>query len=168
MTPTERLYYADPLLLDFSADICAHGTWNGAPSVILDRTAFYPESGGQMADRGTLGGVAVIDVQVDEAGVVHHILEGGALPAVGASTAGVGSTWRFTQAITCCRARSRTSPPRPRSPRAWASRAAPSTSIARSSTSARSPRRRRLSTASSTMTSLSALSSPPRRSSSAS
>src|SRR5690349_4904760 len=89
MTPTERLYYADPLLLDFSAQILAHGTWNGAPSVILDRTAFYPESGGQMADRGTLSGALVIDVQVDDAGAVHHVLEGGALPAIGATMAGV-------------------------------------------------------------------------------
>jgi alanyl-tRNA synthetase len=89
MIPTDRLYYADPLLLDFSAEVLGHGAWNGAPSVILDRTAFYPESGGQMADRGTLGDLAVIDVQVDEAGVVHHVLEGCALPSIGASLAGV-------------------------------------------------------------------------------
>jgi alanyl-tRNA synthetase len=40
-----------------------------------------------MGDRGTLGGVAVVDVQIDEAGVVHHVLAG-ELPAVGAEIAG--------------------------------------------------------------------------------
>jgi len=86
MTATERLYFADPFLFRFQGRVVAHGTWSGAPSVILDRTAFYPEAGGQMADRGVLGGLAVRDVQVDDAGVVHHVLalpEGGALPAVG-------------------------------------------------------------------------------------
>jgi alanyl-tRNA synthetase len=59
--------------------------------VVLDKTAFYPEAGGQMADRGDLAGCAVTDVQVDDAGVVHHMLaiaEGGALPRVGESVAG--------------------------------------------------------------------------------
>lgn len=82
MIGTPRLYYDDSLLLRFTARVAAHGVWNGAPSVILDRTAFYPESGGQMADRGSLGGLAVVDVQVDDAGVVHHLLSGAA-PAPG-------------------------------------------------------------------------------------
>jgi alanyl-tRNA synthetase len=80
---TPRLYYDDPLLLSFRARVVAHAAWNGAASAILDRTAFYPESGGQMADRGLLGGAAVTDVQVDDAGVVHHVI-GGPLPAIGA------------------------------------------------------------------------------------
>ncbi|HKA91844.1 MAG TPA: alanyl-tRNA editing protein [Haliangiales bacterium] len=79
---TSRLYYDDSFLLGFRARVVGHASWNGAPSVVLDRTAFYPESGGQMADRGLLGGTAVVDVQVDDAGVVHHVL-GGPLPAVG-------------------------------------------------------------------------------------
>jgi alanyl-tRNA synthetase len=54
---------------------------------VLDRTAFYPESGGQMADRGTLAGARVVDVQVDDADVVHHVLEG-PLPAVGGEIRG--------------------------------------------------------------------------------
>ena len=86
--PTERLYHQDPLLLTFDARVVAHAAFGGAPSVVLDRSAFYPESGGQMADRGALAGHAVVDVQVDDDGVVHHVLEGGALPAVGASVAG--------------------------------------------------------------------------------
>jgi alanyl-tRNA synthetase len=91
MTPTERLYYSDPFLFRFTGRVLAHGTWNGAPSVVLDRSAFYPEAGGQMADRGVLGGRAIRDVQVDDAGVVHHVLElpeGTGLPEVGAELAG--------------------------------------------------------------------------------
>jgi alanyl-tRNA synthetase len=91
MTATERLYFSDPFLHRFTGRVLAQGTWNGAPSVVLDRTAFYPEAGGQMADRGVLGGLAVRDVQVDDAGVVHHLLElpeGSGLPEVGAELSG--------------------------------------------------------------------------------
>src|SRR6185312_7565023 len=88
MTPTVRLYHDDPLLLDFTATVIGHGALNGAPSVLLDRSAFYPESGGQMADRGRLGGAEIADVQVDDDGRVHHVLEGGALLDVGASVVG--------------------------------------------------------------------------------
>lgn len=84
---TERLHYADTFLLAFDARVVAHATHADRPSVVLDRSAFYPESGGQMADRGTLGGTPVIDVQVDDAGVVHHVLEG-ALPPIGAPVHG--------------------------------------------------------------------------------
>jgi alanyl-tRNA synthetase len=84
---TERLHHDDPLLLKFTAQVRAHGSWQGKPSLVLDRTAFYPESGGQMADRGTLGGLAVVDVQVGDDGVVHHLVDG-ALPAPGTDLAG--------------------------------------------------------------------------------
>lgn len=76
--PTERLDLRDAALLRFAARVRGHGSWQGAPSLILDRTAFYPEAGGQMADHGMLGGSRVIDVQIDDGGVVHHILEPGA------------------------------------------------------------------------------------------
>lgn len=81
MRPTVRLYFDDPWLLEFDARVVGHGELAGRPTVVLDRSAFYPEGGGQSADRGALGGAAVVDVQVDERGVVHHILDG-ALPAV--------------------------------------------------------------------------------------
>src|SRR5262249_6482366 len=86
---TPRMYYDDPRTLEFTARVVAHAAWNGAPSLILDRTAFYPESGGQMADRGTIapGGVPVVDVQVDDDGVVYHVIAG-ELPPVGAELAG--------------------------------------------------------------------------------
>ena len=87
--PTERLYHQDPLLLTFEGRVAAHATWNGAASLVLDRSAFSPEAGGQMADRGELGGRRVVDVQVDDDGVVHHVLEGGALPEIGSAVTGV-------------------------------------------------------------------------------
>src|SRR5271167_4864546 len=89
--PTELLCHQDPWLLAFDARVVAHAAWEGAPSVVLDRTAFYPEAGGQMADRGQLAGHRIADVQVDDGGLVHHVLEDGArgaLPAIGDSVAG--------------------------------------------------------------------------------
>ncbi len=87
MPPTELLYHHDSLMLAFRGTVVAHGRYAGAPSVILDRTAFYPEAGGQMADRGQLGGVAIADVQIDDAGIVHHLVAG-ALPEIGATVEG--------------------------------------------------------------------------------
>lgn len=84
----QRLHYADTFLLEFDAVVVAHATHGERASVVLDRSAFYPESGGQMADHGTLGDARVLDVQIDEAGVVHHVLEG-VLPDVGARVHGV-------------------------------------------------------------------------------
>ncbi len=80
---TERLYHADAFLRSFRARVTAHAEHGGRSSVVLAATGFYPEAGGQMADRGSLGGVAVIDVQADDAGVIHHVLDGAA-PPVGA------------------------------------------------------------------------------------
>jgi alanyl-tRNA synthetase len=79
---TPRLYYDDPLRDRFRARVVAHGKLGDRASVVLDETAFYPESGGQLGDRGQLGGLAVADVQVDDAGVVHHLVDG-VLPEIG-------------------------------------------------------------------------------------
>lgn len=76
---TKRIHYDDPLLLSFEARVVERASLAGKPSIVLDRTAFYPESGGQMADHGTLAGRRVIDVQLDETGRVHHVIEGDAI-----------------------------------------------------------------------------------------
>ena len=73
---TERLYYADSYSTTFEANLISTTTVNGAPAAILDRTCFYPTSGGQPHDTGTLNGAAVLDVIVRESdGAVLHILD---------------------------------------------------------------------------------------------
>jgi alanyl-tRNA synthetase len=90
MAGTRRLYFDDPWLHAFEAEVLSvvDDDW-----VVLDASAFYPESGGQMADRGNLGDARVVDVQVDAAGVVRHRLEG-ALPQPGARVSGAVDTVR--------------------------------------------------------------------------
>lgn len=80
---TERLYYADSYLTQFQATVVAS---DGPGRVALDRTAFYPDSGGQPHDEGTLGGLKVLDV-IDEDQRIVHVVEG-ELP-VGARVEGV-------------------------------------------------------------------------------
>ena len=69
---TEKLYDQDAFLREFDAVVteCYEGK-DGSCLVPLDRTAFYPEGGGQPADHGVLGGAAVLDVQEREGRVLH-------------------------------------------------------------------------------------------------
>lgn len=70
-----RLYYDDAYTRDFSAQVVERTTVDRYPAVILDRTYFYPTSGGQPNDLGTIGGVAVLDVTArKEDGAVLHVL----------------------------------------------------------------------------------------------
>lgn len=83
---TLRLDHQDPGRRSFEARVVAHSEWQGRTSVLLDQSAFYPESGGQLGDRGTLSGEPVLDVQIDDAGQVHHLV--GLAPAIGAQLEG--------------------------------------------------------------------------------
>jgi len=71
---TERLYLQDPYLKSFRARVLEVRDLNGRPAAVLDRTAFYPEGGGQPGDRGTIGSVKVVDTQ-ERAGDVLHVLD---------------------------------------------------------------------------------------------
>jgi len=72
---TERLYYDDSYTLTFDAHIIERTTYHDQPAVVLDRSYFYPEGGGQPNDTGTLNGVRVIDVQTRESDrAVLHVL----------------------------------------------------------------------------------------------
>jgi len=75
MAETKKLYYDDAYLLEFEADVVERREHEGRPAVVLDRTAFYPESGGQPWDKGTLGGAKVAEV-LDLDGTILHIVEG--------------------------------------------------------------------------------------------
>jgi alanyl-tRNA synthetase len=79
---TDRLYYTDPYLRAFDATIDRVEERDGRILVRLDRTAFYPTSGGQPFDTGLLGTSRVVDVVDDEDGSVAHVLDhAGALQA---------------------------------------------------------------------------------------
>jgi alanyl-tRNA synthetase len=68
---TERLYYTDAYLREFRANVI--GRSGGGQRIYLDRTAFYPASGGQPHDTGALGGVPVLEVE-DEGERIAHVL----------------------------------------------------------------------------------------------
>jgi alanyl-tRNA synthetase len=75
----ERLYYHDAYTNQFTAVIVDRMTENGRFAVALNQTYFYPTSGGQPFDRGTLNGLPVVDVTIrDEDGAVLHWLAGAA------------------------------------------------------------------------------------------
>jgi alanyl-tRNA synthetase len=71
---TDRLYYTDCYLREFSA--LAVETADDGRRVYLDRTAFYPTSGGQPHDTGMLAGQTVTDVVDEEDGRIAHVLSG--------------------------------------------------------------------------------------------
>ena len=68
---TEKLFYLDSHLQRFSAQVeqCVPDGENW--QIVLDRTAFFPEGGGQYADTGILGSARVLDVQ-EKDGVIFH------------------------------------------------------------------------------------------------
>lgn len=71
---TERLYYNDSSILTFKATVTAIGEHEGQWRIQLDKSAFYPTSGGQLFDTGNLSGKRVVEV-IEEGGEVFHILE---------------------------------------------------------------------------------------------
>jgi alanyl-tRNA synthetase len=73
---TERIYYSDSYQSEFEATITAVELSDGRQLVRLDRTAFYPTSGGQPHDTGLLGGSRVVEVIDSDEGDVWHVVEG--------------------------------------------------------------------------------------------
>lgn len=69
---TKKLYYEDAFLREFTARVLSCEEVKGGWAVVLDRTAFYPEGGGQPADHGVLGGADVLDVH-EKGGVITHL-----------------------------------------------------------------------------------------------
>ena len=69
--PTQRLYYEDAYLQQFTAVVTSCEAQKDSYVVTLDRTAFYPEGGGQPADHGTLGDAKVLDVQEKDGNLLH-------------------------------------------------------------------------------------------------
>lgn len=70
---TEKLYEKDSYLRSFDATVLSLETVGEDSLVVLDKTAFFPEGGGQYADRGTIGGFEVSDVQLKHGEIVHTV-----------------------------------------------------------------------------------------------
>jgi alanyl-tRNA synthetase len=83
---TEKLYLSDPYLSQFEATVIEARVRDGRTGLVLDRTAFYPEGGGQPSDRGAVGGASVVDV-VEVEGEVLHVLGEGPPPGAGSRVA---------------------------------------------------------------------------------
>ena len=69
---TEKLYYIDSHLRDFEASVLSCEETKKGWAVTLDRTAFFPEGGGQMADTGFIGEARVLDVHEKEGRILHY------------------------------------------------------------------------------------------------
>ena len=70
---TERIYYTEPSCRTFEATVTRTGERDGRPLVTLDRTAFYPTSGGQPFDTGRLGSVEVVETIDEDDDIVHVV-----------------------------------------------------------------------------------------------
>ena len=71
---TEKLFYEDSHMITFSAVVKACEKVGDYYEAVLDRTAFFPEGGGQYADTGYIDGVRVLDVH-ERDGVIYHKTE---------------------------------------------------------------------------------------------
>ncbi len=69
---TEKLYYKDSHIHEFTAVVTGCREYKNGFAVTLDRTAFFPEGGGQLADTGTIGAARVSDVHEKDGEILHY------------------------------------------------------------------------------------------------
>lgn len=69
---TEKLYYKDAYIKEFLATVLSSEKNGEYYETVLDKTAFFPEEGGQYSDRGYISGVRVFDV-CERDGVIYHL-----------------------------------------------------------------------------------------------
>ncbi len=70
---TEKLYYQDAYIKEFDANLIQIEEKDGKYIALLDRTAFFPEEGGQTADTGMISGVPVLDVKEKDGNIYHYL-----------------------------------------------------------------------------------------------
>lgn len=72
----KKLFYEDIHITEFQATVteCIYNEKSALYQITLDQTAFFPEEGGQSADKGTLGGHPVCDVRIKD-DIIYHLLE---------------------------------------------------------------------------------------------
>jgi len=89
MDATEKIYFQDSSLLEFSATVVQVKPIERGDCVVLNQTAFYPTGGGQPNDTGSLGETRVVDVFEDEANVIFHVVQPAGLIEPGQSVVGI-------------------------------------------------------------------------------
>ena len=72
---TKRLYFENPYQIEFEARVVERLSCKEKPAVVLDQTCFYPESGGQPSDRGTLNGIEVLGVLEEDSKIIHLLVD---------------------------------------------------------------------------------------------
>ena len=73
ITPTIKLYENDSYIKEFSGTVLSCEEKDGAYFVVLNQTAFFPEGGGQDADKGKIGEADVLDVQIKNDVIYHKV-----------------------------------------------------------------------------------------------
>lgn len=76
---TEKLYYKDAYIKSFDAKVISSEPCSEGFDTVLDKTAFFPEEGGQYSDRGAIGSARVLRVY-ESCGIIHHICDGSLTP----------------------------------------------------------------------------------------
>lgn len=73
----EKLFYEDTHIIEFEGIVteCLFDEKKNCYQVLLDQTAFFPEEGGQVADKGVLGGQEVLDVHIKNDLIYHYVKE---------------------------------------------------------------------------------------------
>lgn len=94
---TEKLYDKNSRLFAFSAAVTALAEENGVWRVTLDKTAFFPEGGGQAGDRGKIGGCAVFDTQIAGGEILHYTRERPAFAVGNAVNCELDAALRFAR-----------------------------------------------------------------------
>ena len=72
---TIKLYENDSYIKTFEATVLSCEECKNGYAVVLDKTAFFPEGGGQQADKGTINGHNVLDVQIKDEIITHTVKE---------------------------------------------------------------------------------------------
>jgi len=90
--PTEKLFYEDINKTEFEARVLEVKAEKKGYRVVLDRTCFYPEGGGQPADKGWINGIPVLDVQTEREVICHYLKEN---PGTGVVKGKIDLQWRI-------------------------------------------------------------------------
>ena len=69
---TEKLYAQNAYVKEFTAKVLECVKFNDGYKIVLDKTAFFPEGGGQAADKGTLADIDIYDVQIENENIYHY------------------------------------------------------------------------------------------------